>query len=845
MIVCLLCGTPNDDLAQYCSAWNCGAVLEGRPQGRGVQLSVPDWAPEIVPGEEGALTAQVRNAGAERDTIAVTVEGLPPGYVVVEPSEVTLGAGAHRSVRITISPPNAPGVPAGTQYCQVVAVSLADARAEARARLRPKLLPYVDESAAPQPGSRLARWRRSVVVPLSLANPGTGEDRVELSAVCSAPDAVAVVSPSSVVVLPRTSTTARVRVRLQHRWFAPPEWVECQVVGVRDGAAGDGVPCGASLSIAHWPVLPLPLLWFFSGEVRRWFAEGGLARFAVGAAGTAVAAAVFAEQATVAGPLGAVPSGGGPSGGGAGGREGAVPRRMVAPAHARRALRMPAPVATALGAVVVAGLAFGGLTLASGSTLNKATRQTLTEQGSVSPTGAAPIGAPRSTAASPSAAPSTPGSGGIIPVTGPVTTTPRILPPTHTGCQGATVVPDVQQQTYPTSSKSLLAAGFPGIDIAEHSATVPLDHTISVSPAQGSLQPCGTEVTLVYSAGPAPVVGPGSPAQTPVCTLPTAEGVAKTVVAALHKLVADDGKTACDLLVTQMTGYSATIPAGDVISENPLAGTEVGVRSAVIITVSLGAPTCVLPSVVGDAKATATAQLVAVKAADGSNCRLVVTPVTASSDTVAAGDVISQSPVAATMAAPGSLVTLTVSSGPATGGSSSGSASASGSASTSPSTTGTPSAPGTSSPPSTSPSVPTTTPPASSSSAAAVTCSLPPVAGLTSAAADAAFEAVESSAGTACGLAVEEVDVSSTTVDAGLVVSQVPAADSTVDPGSTVTITVSTGPATTSATDSASTDSAGSSDSASTDSASTDSAGSSGSGTGDTSGSATGSSGSS
>jgi len=478
----------------------------------------------------------------------------------------------------------------------------------------------------------------------------------------------------------------------------------------------------------------------------------------------------------------------------------------VGPAHARSPLRLPAPVATALGAVVVAGLAFGGLTLASGSTLRPGGSAPAEHGSSGAPvTTTAPlIGGPRLATPPPKAplnsgGPGGPGgSGGIIPVTGPVTTTPRILPSPSTGCQGATIIPDVDRQTYPASSQTLLAAGFPGLDIAEHSSTVAVDHTISVSPAVGTLEPCGTEVTLVYSSGPAPAHTTGPP--TPLCTLPPANGAATTVLATLHALVASDRSTACDLLVTEMTGYSAAIPAGNVISENPLAGTQVGVRSAVIITVSLGPPTCKLPPVVGDAKAAATALLTALKTADGSDCALVVTTVTAASATVPVGTVAAQDPEAGTMAAPGSLVTLTVSSGPATSSSASASASTSPSASSTsasptPSTTPPPTSPS-SAPPSTTPSV-STAPSASASTSAAApaSCTLPPVTGLTAAAASAAFAAVVSSAGTDCGLVVDEVEDASSTVAAGLVISQAPAAGGTVAPGSAVSIDVSTGPA--------------------------------------------------
>ena len=328
---------------------------------------------------------------------------------------------------------------------------------------------------------------------------------------------------------------------------------------------------------------------------------------------------------------------------------------------------VPAPVVTALGAVVVAGLAFIGLSLTSGVPA-AASRSPAAPSGGGQPTG---TGAPPT-----GAGPGGPVAAGMtgtavtavtaLPLAGTVSSAPR-LPPGTTGCASASTVPDVARLDYPVSSRMLLAAGFPGLDVAEHSSAVPPGGTISVSPAQGSVRRCGTRVTLVYSSGPARKA-PQSRALPvrPLCTLPPAGGSAAVLLARLRTLRAGDRRRPCALSVTRAGGYSATVPAGDVISEDPLPGATVAVRSAVVLTVSLGPATCVPPPVVGDPSTAAVAALSGLDASDGSPCGLAVVTTTAPSAEVPIGAVISQDPPAGTAVAPGAAVTLTVSSGPPT-----------------------------------------------------------------------------------------------------------------------------------------------------------------------------------
>ena len=108
--------------------------------------------------------------------------------------------------------------------------------------------------------------------------------------------------------------------------------------------------------------------------------------------------------------------------------------------------------------------------------------------------------------------------------------------------------------------------------------------------------------------------------------------------------------------VTQQS--SSTVAAGSVISQTPVAGTQVAEGSAVNLVVSSGPPPTTVPNVVGSTQAAATA---AINAA-----ALVVGTVTQqSSSTVAAGNVISQTPAGGTQVSSGSAVNLVISSGPA------------------------------------------------------------------------------------------------------------------------------------------------------------------------------------
>jgi hypothetical protein len=145
----------------------------------------------------------------------------------------------------------------------------------------------------------------------------------------------------------------------------------------------------------------------------------------------------------------------------------------------------------------------------------------------------------------------------------------------------------------------------------------------------------------------------------------TVPGSTTTVPSVINqtKSAATTSITGAGLVVGTVTSnYSSTVAAGNVISQNPVGGTVVNRGTSVALTVSLGtAPvTTTVPSVINQTLSAATASI--------TGAGLVVGTVTSNySSTVAAGNVISQTPVGGTTVNRGSSVDLAVSRGPSTG----------------------------------------------------------------------------------------------------------------------------------------------------------------------------------
>ena len=112
-----------------------------------------------------------------------------------------------------------------------------------------------------------------------------------------------------------------------------------------------------------------------------------------------------------------------------------------------------------------------------------------------------------------------------------------------------------------------------------------------------------------------------------------------------------------DLVPVGKATASADVAKGDVVSTNPAAGTKVDKGSTVTLLISGGPATATVPNVVGQTVSAARSNL--------TKAGFAVTTSQRASDSVPANDVISQDPTAGTKLAPGSSVSLVVSSGKA------------------------------------------------------------------------------------------------------------------------------------------------------------------------------------
>ena len=212
------------------------------------------------------------------------------------------------------------------------------------------------------------------------------------------------------------------------------------------------------------------------------------------------------------------------------------------------------------------------------------------------------------------------------------------LASTLISCNKEVPVPDVRGMSESAAAAAIqdagLAVGTPG---EEYSNTVPVGQVIRQNPAAGASVAPDTVVTFVLSMGPQPVDVPDVVGMT--------EEAAQTAL--------EDAGLA---LGTPDYPYSDTIPAGEVISQDPVAGTSVAPGTAVALTVSAGPEPVPVPDVVNMTQSAAQS---AIEAA-GLNATITLDY----SDTVPNGIVISQNPPAGTSVAPGSAVSFEVSKGP-------------------------------------------------------------------------------------------------------------------------------------------------------------------------------------
>lgn len=196
----------------------------------------------------------------------------------------------------------------------------------------------------------------------------------------------------------------------------------------------------------------------------------------------------------------------------------------------------------------------------------------------------------------------------------------------------APTVPNVVGLDQATAEADIITAGFivGGVSTSTD-PTVPVGDVISQNPAAGSSGTLGDPVDIVVSLGPP-------------------EGVPNLI--GLTQSAAVAAIIAADLSVGVVSSAINPTPAGFVFTQNPIAGSTVPAGTPVSFTISLGPQTgVVVPDIVGLTAAAAEAALADVGLMPGA-----ITGVT--SDAVPIGDVATQSPVAGSLVANGSLVDI-------------------------------------------------------------------------------------------------------------------------------------------------------------------------------------------
>jgi beta-lactam-binding protein with PASTA domain len=201
---------------------------------------------------------------------------------------------------------------------------------------------------------------------------------------------------------------------------------------------------------------------------------------------------------------------------------------------------------------------------------------------------------------------------------------------------GQPQVPDVVGMTEPNAATEI--TGVDNLTVGnvthDYSDTMAVGYVISQDPGAGTFVSIGSNVDLVLSLGPA-------------ATVPDVGGMTEAD--------ANSAITSANLAVGAVTHeFSDTVTAGEIISQNPLAGTTVPAGSSVDLVVSLGTAFTV-PNVVGMTDTEANSTITA--------AGLVTNMTSGYSDTVAVDYVISQNPAGGTDVTAGATVTIVVSLG--------------------------------------------------------------------------------------------------------------------------------------------------------------------------------------
>src|SRR6202035_5512772 len=200
-------------------------------------------------------------------------------------------------------------------------------------------------------------------------------------------------------------------------------------------------------------------------------------------------------------------------------------------------------------------------------------------------------------------------------------------------------VPNVEGLTQAAATTAITAAKLTGGTVTQQSNnTVATGKVISQDPPSGNSVAQGSPVNLVISSGPQMV------------TVPNVEGLTQDAATTAITAAKLTGGT-----VTQQS--SNTVATGNVISQDPASANSVAQGSPVNLVISSEPQMVTVPNVEGLTQAAATTAITAVKLTGG-------TVTQQSSNTVAAGNVISQDPANGDSVAQGSPVNLVISSVP-------------------------------------------------------------------------------------------------------------------------------------------------------------------------------------
>ena len=209
------------------------------------------------------------------------------------------------------------------------------------------------------------------------------------------------------------------------------------------------------------------------------------------------------------------------------------------------------------------------------------------------------------------------------------------------GCPNAfntVLVPDVNNMAQSEAELALASAELVLGRVTEaYHASIAVGAVIRQYPEAGDTVTSGSSVDLTLSKGPEPVAVPD--------------------LVGLSQSAAEMALSSAGLTVEGVTrAYSASVPAGAVIRQEPVAGTSVALNSAVHLVLSKGLEPIDVPDITGMSQTAAASVLGAVGLAIGA-----VTEVY--SDSVPVGEVISQEPTAGFSVAPNGRVRLVISKG--------------------------------------------------------------------------------------------------------------------------------------------------------------------------------------